>query len=192
MCRKQSERSLQKHLFIIHDHAHSYPNAGSLVVALGDFYKRLTRQKKSLKQVMPLIAIVADIAYRNPRTNAVCAVIIGKLLSYLESTVEKLAVTEKVKARFEQIPNTGHLQIWIQRLTHPLLQEIAYEEPICKLVAGGMDVLWNCKWISCNTLKKVISQADIIDREKLANMEPVIPVKEIELFLSKALYGGSA
>jgi len=192
MCRKQSDRSLQKHLLIIHDHAHAHPNAGSLVVALGDFHKRLTRQKKSLKQVMPLIAIVADIAYRNPRTYAVCAVIIGKLLSYLESTGEKLAVTEKIKARFEQIPNTGHLQIWIQRLTHPLSQEIAYEEPICKLVSGDTVALWNYKWINDKKLKKAISQADIIDREKLAGMEPVPPVSEIELFLSKALYGGSA
>ena len=192
MFRKQSERSLQKYLFIIHDHAHAYPNAGSLVVALGDFYKRLTRQKKSLKQVMPLIAIVADIAYRNPRTYAVCAVIIGKLLSYLESTGEKLALTEKIKARFEQIPNTGHLQIWIQRLTHPLSQEIAYEEPICKLVAGETVALWNCKWISSNNLNEAISKTDIIDREKLAGMEPVPPASEIELFLSKALYGGSA
>jgi hypothetical protein len=192
LCRKQSERSLQKHLFIVHDHAHEYPNAGSLVVALGDFYKRLARQKKSLKQVMPLIAIVADIAYRNPRTYAVCAVIIGKLLSYLESTGEKLAMTEKIKARFEQIPNTGHLQIWIQRLTHPLSQEIAYEEPICKLVAGETVALWNCMWINDKKLKKAISQADIIDREKLAGMAPVPPVSEIELFLSKALYGGSA
>jgi RNA-directed DNA polymerase len=192
MCRKQSERSLQKHLFIIHDHAHAHPNAGSLAVALVDFHKRLSRQKKLLKQVMPLIAIVADIAYRNPRTYAVCAVIIGKLLSYLESTGEKLAVTEKIKARFEQIPNTGHLQIWIQRLTHPLSQEIAYEEPICKLVAGGTVALWNCKWINDKKLKKAISQADIIDLEKLAGMEPVPPVSEIELFLSKALYGGSA
>jgi len=192
MCRKQSERNLQKHLFIIHDHAHAHPNAGSLVVALGDFHKRLSRQKKSLKQVMPLIAIAADIAYRNPRTYAVCAVIIGKLLSYLESTGEKLAVTEQIKARFEQIPNTGHLQIWIQRLTHPLSQEIAYEEPICKLVAGDTVALWNYKWINDKKLKKAISQADIIDREKLAGMEPVPPVSEIELFLSKALYGGSA
>jgi RNA-directed DNA polymerase len=192
MCRKQSEPSLQKHLFIIHDHAHAYPNAGSLVVALGDFHKRLIRSKKALSQVMPLIAIVADIAFRNPRTYPVCAVIIGKLLSHFESIEEKLAVTKKIKARFDQIPNTGHLQIWIQRLTHALSQEIAYAEPICKLVAGETVALWNCKWISSNNLNEAISQTDIIDREKLAGMEPVPPASEIELFLSRALYGGSS
>lgn len=187
MSRKHSERSLQKHLFIIHDHAHAYPNAGSLVVALGDFHRRLARQK-ALNQVMPLIAIVADITYRNPRAYAICAAILSKLMSHLDSVNEKREVTEKIKARFEQIPNTGYMHIWLQRLTHPLCQDIAYEEPICKLVAGGIVALWNCDWISNNKLKIAISKADIIDREKLTKIEPVIPTSEIELFLSKAFY----
>lgn len=191
ICRKHTERSLQKHLFIVHDHAHAYPNAGSLVVALTDFHKRLASQKV-LSQVMPLIAIVVDIAYRNPRTYAICAAILSKLTSHLESADEKRNVIEKIKARFEQIPNTGHMQIWIQRVTHPLSQDIFYEEPICKLVAGNALALWNCDWISNPKLKGAISKADIVNREKLAHMEPVIPVDEIELFLSKALYGGSS
>jgi len=190
ICRKHTERSLQKHLFIIHDHAHAYPNAGSLVVALSDFYKRLTSQN-FLNQAMPLIAIVVDIAYRNPRTYAICAAILSKLTSHLESADEKRDVIEKIKARFEKIPNTGHMQIWIQRLTYPLSQDISYEEPICKLVAGDARALWNCDWISSPKLKGAISKTDIINREKLAHMEPVIPVDEIELFLSKALYGGT-
>jgi hypothetical protein len=140
---------------------------------------------------MPLIAIVVDIAYRNPRTYAICAAILSKLTSHLESADEKRDVIEKIKARFEKIPNTGHMQIWIQRLTYPLSQDISYEEPICKLVAGDARALWNCDWISSPKLKGAISKADIINREKLAHMEPVIPVDEIELFLSKALYGGS-
>jgi len=186
--RKHSERSLQKHLFIIHDHAHEHPNAGSLVVALSDFHKRLTRQK-NLTQVMPLIAIVADIAYRNPRTYAICAAILSKLMSFLESVDVKRVVAEKIKARFEQIPNTGHMQIWIQRVTHPLAQDIAYEESICKLVTGEAVALWNCEWIRGKALKGAISSKTIVDHKKLANMEPIIPVGEVELFLSKTMEG---
>lgn len=182
--RKHFERSLQKHLFIIHDHAHEHPNAGSLVVALSDFHKRLTRQK-NLNQVMPLIAIVADIAYRNPRTYAICAAILSKLMSCLESPDEKCAVAEKIKARFEQIPNTGHMQIWIQRVTYPLSQDIFYEEPICKVVTGEKIELWNCDWISGKALKEAISPANIIDRDKLTGMGPVITAGEVELFLSR-------
>lgn len=186
--RKYSERNLQKNLFIIHDHAHLFPNAGSLVVALGNFYKRLSRQKQ-LNQVMPLIAITVDIAYCNPRTYSICAAILSKLMSFLETTDEKRNVAEKIRARFEKIPNTGHIQVWVQRITYPLAQDISYEETICKLVAGEAINLWNCDWISNREMSVAISSASIIDREILDNMKPIVPASEVELFVSKSLDG---
>jgi hypothetical protein len=178
--KKHFERNLQKHLFIIHDHANQFPNAGSLLVALGEFHRRLCRQKH-LHQVMPMIAIAADIAYRNPRTYPICTAILSKLMSFLTSPNEKISVSEKIKARFEQIPNTGHMQIWIQRIIYPLGQNAVFEEPICKLVANEDVSLWNCEWVR-GKLKEAIISTAIIDREKLAEMEPVIPLGEVELF----------
>ena len=187
--RKHTERSLQKHLLIIHDHAAQFSNSGSLVVALNDFYKRISRKKALIEQSMPLIAIVVDIAYRNPRTYAICAAILSKLMSFLESADEKIAVAEKIKARFAKIPNTGHMQIWIQRVILPISAELAYEEPICKLVAGEPVALWNIEWISAKTLKDATDTAKIIDRDAIEGLEPVIPVDEVELFLSKTFEG---
>lgn len=186
--RKNSEGSLQKHMLIIHDHAYQFPNAGSLVAALNVFQKRLSRQKR-IDQVIPLIAITTDIAYRNPRTYAICAAILSKLLSFVGSDTEKLDVAEKIKTRFEQIPNTGHMQIWIQRLTHPLSQNISYDEPMCKLVKGEDVALWNCDWITNLPLKSLISKCNVVDRAKLETMESVIPASEVELFLSKVFEG---
>lgn len=187
--RKHTEKSLQKHLLIIHDHAVQFSNAGSLVVALNDFYKRISRVTALIEQAMPLIAIVVDIAYRNPRTYAICAAILSKLMSFLESADKKVAVAEKINARFAKIPNTGHMQIWIQRVTLPISAELAYEEPICKLVAGEAVALWNIEWLSGKSLKDAIDVTKIIDREVLAASEPVIPVEEVELFLSKDMQG---
>ena len=53
MARKQSGKSLQKHLLSIHDHATQFPNVGSLVVALNDFYKRLSRRAKLQENPRP-------------------------------------------------------------------------------------------------------------------------------------------
>lgn len=184
--RKHSEGSLQKHLLIIHDHAAQFSNAGSLVVALNDFHKRISRMKLLVEQPMPLIAIVVDIAYRNPRAYAICAAILSKLMSFLESTDEKMAVAKKIKSRFAKIPNTGHIQIWIQRVTLPIAADLAYEEPICNMVAGEAVALWNMEWISGNDLKNAIDVTKLIDRERLAALAPVIPIDEVELFLSKA------
>lgn len=186
--RKHTEKSLQKHLLIIHDHAVQFSNAGSLVVALSNFQKRVSRVKV-IEQPMPLIAVVVDIAYRNPRTYAICAAILSKLMSFLKSADEKVVVAEKINARFAKIPNTGHMQIWIQRVTLPISAELVYEEPICKLVAGEAVALWNIEWISGKSLKDAIDVTKIIDRETLTGQEPVIRADEVELFLSKTMGG---
>lgn len=186
--RKHSEKSLQKYLLIIHDHATHFPNAGSLVVALNEFHKRISRQKRLLEQPMPMIAIVVDIAYRNPRTYGICAAILSKLMSVLESEDVKKAVAEKVKARFSKIPNTGHMQIWIQRVTLPIAKDISYEEPICKLVSGQDVSLWNTQWITSQELIASIATS-VIDQGALEILIPVIPIEEVELFLSKETGG---
>lgn len=187
--RNHTEKSLQKNLLIIHDHATQFPNSGSLVVALNDFHKRISRVKALVEQPMPMIAIVVDIAYRNPRTYAICAAILSKLMSYLESKEEKKGVAEKIKSRFSKIPNTGHIQIWIQRVTLPIAKDISYEEPICKLVLREDVSLWNNQWITSQELKESIATS-VIDRTALEALEIVIPIDEVELFLSKEM-GGS-
>lgn len=182
MCRKNTERSLQKYLLLIHDHAVHFPNAGSLAVALNEFHKRVTRLKALPEQPLPLIAIIIDIAYRNPRTYAICAAILSKLMSFIESAADKFAIAEKIKTRFAKIPNTGHMQIWIQRVTLPIDADISYEELICRLVAGGDVALWNVEWISSNDLKNALDVSKVVDQETLKALEPVIPVEEVELF----------
>jgi RNA-directed DNA polymerase len=186
--RKQTAKSLQKHLLIIHDHASQFQNAGSLLGALNDFHKRVSLQK-AVDHPMPLIAIVADIAYRNPRTYAICAAVLSKLLSFLASSDEKCAIAEKIKTRFERIPHTGYMQIWIQRVTRPFAAEMVFEESICKLVAGQAVTLWNCDWISDKQLKDAIVTTKIIDRKELVEMDPVIPIAEVELFLAQSMDG---
>lgn len=186
--RKHSEKSLQKHLLIIHDHAAQFPNAGSLVVALNDFYKRISRRQRIIEQPIPMIAIVVDLAYRNPRTYAISAAIISKLVSFIESEEGKKAVAAKVNTRFAKIPNTGYMQIWIQRVTLPIDKDISYQEPICKLVSGQNVSLWNTQWITSNDLKASIATS-VIDQAALDALEPVIPIDEVELFLSKETGG---
>jgi hypothetical protein len=139
--------------------------------------------------VTPLIAIVSDIAYRNPRTYAICAAVISKLMSFLASNDEKRIAAEKIKNRFAQIPNTGYMQIWIQRVTYPIAKDIKYEEKLCKMVLEEYTNIWNSAWISDARLKNLIAQANIIDRKKLSTIDSVIPMSEVELFLDRALEG---
>ena len=186
MARKQSGKGLQKHLLIIHDHATNFPNSGSLVIALNDYHKRVSRITSLSESPQSLIAIAADIAYRNPRTYAICAAILSKLLSFAESNDERLAIAKRIRKKFSQIPNTGHMQIWLQRVTFPLDRRIDYDEAVCKLVAARADRLWNNDWILSQDLKVAVDATKIVAATIRDEIAPVIPLKEVELFLSKA------
>jgi hypothetical protein len=148
----------------------------------------LSRVKKLIDEPLPLISIVVDIAYRNPRTYAVCAAILSKLLTFLK-TAEKKNVLEKIQRRFTKIPNTGHLQIWLQRISQPEFQDIQYDEPLCQLVAGQTATLWNLEWINSNELKKAIDAHSIINRDCLNAIEAIIPAEEFELFVKQQMEG---
>lgn len=189
MARKQSSKSLQKHLLIIHDHATNFPNTGSLVIALNDYHKRVLRITSLSEIPQPLIAIVVDIAYRNPRTYAICAAILSMLLSFIESNDERLAIAERIRKKFSQIPNTGHMQIWLQRVTFPLDRGINYDEAVCKLVAANTERLWNSDWISSRELIDAVDATKIVAATTRDKIAPVIPQKEVEMFLSKANEG---
>lgn len=186
MARKQSGKNLQKHLLIIHDHATNFPNAGSLVIALNDYHKRVLRVTSTSEIPQPLIAIMVNIACRNPRAYAICAAIISKLLSFIESHDERLAIAARIRKKFSQIPNTGHMQIWLQRVTLPLDRDINYEEAVCRLVAANPERLWNSDWISLKALKTAVDATKIVATTTRDKIDPVIPLKEVEMFLSKA------
>lgn len=186
MARKQSAKNLQKHLLIIHDHAINFPNTGSLVIALNNYHKRISEIMTLSESPIPLIAIVVDIAYRNPRTYSFCTAILSKLLSFIADNNERLTIAERIRIKFTQLPNTGHMQIWLQRMTLPLDRHIAYEENFCKVVAGSANRLWNNDWISSQGLKTAMDATKIVDAKTRDELAPVIPPKEVELFLSES------
>lgn len=180
--RKQRERDLQKHLLIVHEHAVAFPNSGSLVRALSDYDKRLLKRKKMRSSVIPLIAIVVDIACRNPRIYSKAAAILSRLFKFLEGNGEKISMVKLIREKFKKIPNSGHMQIWLQRITYPIDRRISYDEGICRLVAGDSDSLWDNEWISSEDLKTSVDAKKIVIRDVLDNMSPVIHPKEVELF----------
>lgn len=183
--RKKSDQNLQKHLLIIHDHSRQFPNSGSLMSALTKYHRRIERRRDYNSSIspLPLISIIADIAYRNPRTFPICCAILSQLLKSIGNLDTKKEIVEKIRKKLLQIPNTGYMEIWLQRATFPFWEELEYEEPICMLVSGKDSKIWNNDWIKCDELKNAIKDSNIVDQSALQQITPVIPFKEIELFL---------
>ena len=179
--RKQRSRRLQSTLLMIHDHGMAYPYSGQFEAALSAFHKRL-HNRKHYPDPMASIAMVVDIAVRNPRTYPRVAAILGELIEFLSDPWQKLQVIDRSRRRFDKIPNGGHMDVWLQRISYPYDQSIQFAEPLCNLVVDEATALWNNDWLEAGSVRQAVEGATLIDRDILRDMEPRIDPAELELF----------
>lgn len=185
---------LQRQLMFIHKLAESYPNSGSVKKELYKFYNERLHDKDSfIEDITVLIAIASDIAYKNPLTYPTVAAILSKLLSKL-NTDKKIEIFNKIIKRFDNIPNTGFLDIWLQRvsITSDELSSIEFEEPLCKIIKDSNnknDLLWEMEWLQ-EKFKKIFLTISIVNMPSLAEMKEkeVIDPEEIALFITTKDY----
>ncbi len=181
MTSRQGDANLQKHLLVIHTHGLAFPNAGSLAVALTHYHERLSRAK-TIQHPSVLISIAVDIAYQSPRVFPVCAAIVSKLLSCLENAASRRKVLRKIRDKVSQLPNTGHMEVWLQRISHPIDPAVPFEEKLCRVVCGQDEPIWNNDWISSKKLRTAVASKNIIDRRKLKALKPIVRPVEIRVF----------
>jgi len=179
--RRQTDRNLQKHLLLIHSHGGEFPNGGSLMIALDQFYARLA-SRKSIRNPMQLISITIDIGYNSPRCFPACAAIVSKLLSKLPTKREKLVAVDRIRKRLEHLPNNGHLEVWLQRISYCFNPTLTYGDKLCRLVEGKRVDLWNNSWISDTGLKRTVRSSSIVNRKRLKALRPIVPRREFVVF----------
>jgi hypothetical protein len=107
---------------------------------------------------------------------------VSKLLSLLKSKAAKTDVIERIYRKLSELPNAGHMEVWLQRISHPHKVHLSFNEPLCELVRGEKVTLWNNDWISSRGLKALIDPKKIVNRAKLRALKPVVRPAEIRLF----------
>ncbi len=197
MGQNQTDDTLQKHLLIIHQLAKQYPNSGSLITALDKFYLALEDFKEdaeeedieNFKEIAPsLISIIVDIAYNNPRIYPYAAAILSFLLDQLSYKTQKKQILIKIVRKLDDIPNTTHLMIWLQRIALGIGVKMKFDETLFQIVLNKNKTLWNNSWLIEN-MKNQAKASFIVDQTVIANLPAVISREEIELF--KDNYYGS-
>lgn len=183
---KQQHSNVQKHMLIIHEFSRKYPNSGSLIIALQDLYARFPKAIPT-KDVMPLISIIVDIAYNSPKLYPDCAAILSFLISQFKSKSKKLGVIKKISMRFEQIPNTGHLQIWLQRISLRFTKKPHFDELLCAKLANQDIIVWNSDWLE-TPFKEMVDKYAIIDQKLIDKLPEIIEKAEVDLFHVKQGY----
>lgn len=175
--------TLVSELFAISLFAKEYPNSGQLLTQLTDFYKKLEplSRKNFNEHVRLLISVTVDIACKNPRCYPITAAILSKLLNILTRSEMKRYV-EKIRKKFEKIPNTNIMQLWLQRIKADfLVGEEDHIEPLCLVVLNRPTAIWNSEWLN-RSIKRILDRTSIVDRVKLAELPHVISLSEVELF----------
>lgn len=177
----------QKQLFIIHSLSQDFPNSGIVQKELDEYYHQINNEMRTFDNIPVLIAILTDIALNSPRTYPVIAAILSKFVHCLSSLEAKKAVIKKLLKRFDKIPNTGYLQIWLQRITLKLGKEFVFDEALCKKVAEEKVDIWNSEWLN-PSLKQMIDSFAIVDQKTIDALPEIIESNEVELFKSSVEY----
>ncbi len=182
--RNHDEDNLKRYLMILHDHARRYPNSGSLLRGLVEFRKKLDKTK-AYPNPRVLVSIVVDIAYGSPRTYPICAAIISRLLKFFQSSSEKQEILEKILRKFARIPNTGYMEVWLQRIAMPLGIKRDWSELLCRIAEGENKCLWKNDWIRQEFIEECGLNKSIVDEEKKHEINEEISPQEYELFLQR-------
>lgn len=181
ICRKQRNKDLRNHLLIIHDHSTVHPNSGSLLRALTEF-RDLLDKVKEYNRGLSLISIAVDIAYRNPGTYPRVFSIVSKCLDYLETEENKKNVLQRIKNKLSKVANAGLIDLWLQRICIKRDDSVTFREPLCKLVSGDGNEIWNSSWVKMRKVEETVIAESIIDRKCIDELPPVMDRKEEELF----------
>lgn len=182
---KHGEKTLQKHLLLIHSLAEKYPNSGTLSTAMAKFMDRLyplrTLEEDSSRV---LVSILVDIAYNNPRVYSAVVVCVGKILSIETNREEVDKIYDLIEKKFEKKTNIGYWKVWFQRLTikNNRAKEIDSNEKLCQIAAGKPQVLlWELKWLQVR-YQRVITRTSIFNNAVYDSMNDVPQPHEVNIF----------
>ena len=182
---KHGEKTLQKHLLLIHSLAEKYPNSGTLSTAMSKFLDRiypLKLLKEDSSKV--LISVLVDIAYYNPRVYSSVVVCIGKILSIEPDRKVVDEIYELIEKKFDKKTNIGYWKVWFQRLTIKTdrAKEINSDEKLCQIAAGnGAIQLWEIKWLKAK-YQRVIKSTRVFNNAMYDAMNDVPQPHEVKIF----------
>lgn len=175
--------TIQKKLLLILEHSIKYPNCGSLLQPLAVVYKELSDNNSCADTIL---AIVTEIAYRNPRTYQVCMALIAKII-HNKSSCEKEKIVGKILRKFESLTNTEYLNIWLQRIIYPAGIHLHYTGLLTNIVEGKATLPWSFEWVEDVSLRNIIKQQSILDQAILDSVTGIIPEEDIDLFMQKSI-----
>ncbi len=177
--RNKPEGDLQKKLLALRAHGLEYPNGGSVETGLHECYENFNGGVME-GAILPTIAIVADIAVRNPRAYPIAASLISLLIGQLEEGSAKQDAMRAVEDRFRRVPKAELMHVWVNRVGIKLGYDAFAESSLCKSVSNGSAEIWAHDWICDAQLKSKMLSGTIVDKMRIAELPEMVSKEEVE------------
>lgn len=181
-------QTFQQELLFIHQFSKKYPNSGTVIKLLDKLFVRFSKSSKKELQydnMIVLAAILTDIIIDNPKSYGVGIGLLSLFVDKIKNKKDRVSVLKRIKTKMINLPNSGELCIWLQRITLSISEVSGYDEPLCKLVNKDPRVkIWNNDWLDPK-FTIGYSEQDIIDRNVIMNLKPSIARKEVSAFAEK-------
>lgn len=176
--------SLSKRLLQIYECSAAYPNSGMVTRMLDKFYRRLGRLSNlsEFDDPMVMIGIVTNLAITNPKSYQWSMAILSQLLDFCPKG-DVRGIIEDIREKFESIPNTGMLEIWLQRISYKIDPSIRFSEKLAMIASGdyATNLIWKSSWLN-EGLRMLIATTPIVEQQTLDEMSSVITLQEVVLF----------
>lgn len=186
---KRKTENIQKWLLQLYILGEQFPNSGTLYKEVKHFLDWLQKRedsieendsddKKAINQPDVLISILINLAFNNPRLYPLVTGSVSYLITKIEDTDYQKEIIFKIRKKFEQLPNTNYLDVWLQRLTLKIDQDIIYSGKLCEKVIDNSVVVWNSDWLN-HKIKNIIEVTPIIDVDKIEKLKISFSESEI-------------
>jgi len=182
--------SYQKAAMRIYTLSKKHPNAGLIAKNLTDYFDRI-RRSKHLNNIdhEVVIAIIAMIAYYSPKYMPQVASIISLLIDKSGKDLNRKVIVSKIVEKFDDIPNTEFIEIWLQRITDSdHIRDYDFSSGIAKIALGEGDnsQLWNSNWLpkKDRELIELGSVSTLPDEIETGTFTPIVSREEFELYRS--------
>ncbi len=181
----EKEISLSKKLVRIYTASTKHPNSGMITRQLRQFFTAVNKVERLEAYDDPevMISVALNIALKSPKSYQWSMAIISNLLAFLPHKIQ-VDLIKAIKTKFDIVPNTGLLDIWLQRVSHKIDRKIIYKEALTTLMGHRTypgNIFWNSSWL--NTELQDIMDTSIIDKAAVRVMPKTITMSEVDLFV---------
>lgn len=181
-----AQQSFQKRALRIYQLSQNYPNSGLVARELSEFYDKFSRYKKKNVNTDVLIAIFVMVGVNSPRYMHLVSSIISRIFEKIEDVTEIKKIMKQIISKYGSIPNSGLIDIWLQRISEPLKLNNDYNERFTRVVIKQEDLssLWNNEWLDDEAVMYLDSSNVSLLPERIAQktITYVIERPEFELY----------